>query len=671
MDDDDQLETLLAGLEVAVTADKRVAALQSIQTYIEGADDVLHTDQLTASLKVQLKNQNHLVSSLALSILPTYVAKVASSKQSTKAHNVKVVLHATLSTVLEKLGDQKEKIREEARLTVVEMAKAAFAVSPSGSTLAKDGHTAVAMFEKVFKEAGLASKIAKVKEQSTLVLIPLREEIEKFPLRPFLPSLVEQLSDADQGVREAARTACIGLFSNATPIAKSDLKKELEKKAVRKQTADAILAEVLGGASANIVEAKATTSSTAETHFTERPHYDGEQATAPAARSVSRLGGGGGAAAADSGDDSVKPVYIASQWDLERTMSAMLPYFEGKETEHNWLTREQSIVKMRGMLKTGVHESFREGFFAAIKQIHEGILKATASLRTTLSMHGLQLITELAQNMREDLDGLAETFVTSLVKMAGFTKKIVANASQKAVQSILRYVSYRHKLLELIWQTLHDKTVATRGFMCGHLITILETHGKLHKHAIEGHGGLEIIEKFCKKALPDQNPDVREKARTALYKIETIWPAVGVSIVDSLDAAIRKQVESNRGKTPATSALPSTPQAKFAPARARTPATGPSHAILAAKRAAAAKLAQERRDRQEAEASTPLHMDARGEEDEDEDEEGTEPSSPPSNGSEVDKPKRRCEPCVAQSRSSLYESYCQQSQSPQQQSCQY
>lgn len=442
--------------------------------------------------------------------------------------------------------------------------------------------------------------------------MPLRKAVDKFPLRPFLPALVEQLSDADPGVREAARTACINLFSSATATAKSELKKEMEKKAVRKQTADAILAQVL---SSTTLEVDRPVVAEAKANLSALQRGAEEMERKPIARSASRMGG-----QAETIDDGISPVYIASPGDLDRTFTAMMPSFEGKETEHNWLAREQSILKLRGMLRTGVQDQLYDGFLAGLKSIHEGILKATASLRTTLSIHGLHLVSELAQRMGEGLDSLAEPLIMFTIKMAGLTKKLAATASQVAVREILTHVSYRHKFLDLIWQNVQEKTVTTRAFMCGHLITILEVHGSHHrKHFIEAHGGLDIIERFLKKAVPDQNKDVREKAREALYLVEKIWPPLAAQIINSLDAATKKQVDSNRGKVTESNSVGAnkasgnnTTKTPGTPAERRPGGTGPSSVILAAKRAAAARVAQERRNQEEADDSFQLQDEGEG-----------------------------------------------------------
>lgn len=53
-----------------------------------------------------------------------------------------------------------------------------------------------------------------------------------FPLRPYLPLLVELLEDSDSNVREVARQSVVELFTGptVTDAARADLKKEMAKK---------------------------------------------------------------------------------------------------------------------------------------------------------------------------------------------------------------------------------------------------------------------------------------------------------------------------------------------------------------------------------------------------------------------------------------------------------
>lgn len=656
MDDEDaitQLRDLLTALERGGnTTQTRITALQNLYTFLEQQEeesDLLNDvhDEIVNGLRAQLKVANPLVTAKVLSVLPIVTDRLTIRQDGHCLHRVRYVMQTLLPPLLACLGDTRDRSREASKAIIVQIAKAASAVTPLAATAAnhssiKSSHeTPFALFERIVIESGLTSKVPRVKEQITLLLPVLRQSIEKFPLRPFLPSLVDHLSDADANVREASRATVISLFSNASPTAKSELKKEMEKKGTRKQTVDAIIEQVF---SASITPAdpvdepehairKPPTTTSSNRFSTLNAALAAEEvgsgpSSRSASRSASRMGGAG-----DAKENDIRPVYIASSHELERAFATMVPHFEGKETEHNWQNREQDVVKIRGMLKTSTYQAHPSAFASGIRLLSEGILKAVASLRTTLSIHGITLISELAQQMGDDLEAQAEVFFTALIRMAGFTKKIVANASQATVGEILKSVSYRHKYLELISQGMQDKNFGMRAAMCQHLDTILSVHGKHRKHALEGHAGLSAITTICKKGLADPNKDVRAFARNAFYRVEQIWPSTARVIYDSLDMSIQKQVESNR--LPAGQTVPQTPAptrtaapAMSSIASPRTPSNkiGPSSALLAAKRAAAASLAKERKEKAEREAQIQAEREMMMAEDEDEEDLMSSPS---------------------------------------------
>lgn len=56
---------------------------------------------------------------------------------------------------------------------------------------------------------------------------------------------------------------------------------------------------------------------------------------------------------------------------------------QGKETEHNWAAREQSIQRVRGMLKGEVHTRFHEAFLLGLKNgFINASLKTVGAVRT-------------------------------------------------------------------------------------------------------------------------------------------------------------------------------------------------------------------------------------------------------------------------------------------------
>lgn len=84
-----------------------------------------------------------------------------------------------------------------------------------------------------------------------------------FPMRPYLPSLVEALEDSDPSVRECAKTSVVELFTGpgVTDAARADLKKELTKKGVRKTIVDLVLSKVLAVGAGSTTPAMSETGS--------------------------------------------------------------------------------------------------------------------------------------------------------------------------------------------------------------------------------------------------------------------------------------------------------------------------------------------------------------------------------------------------------------------------
>ncbi|KAN0062589.1 suppressor of tub2 mutation [Thecaphora frezii] len=634
MADPDYVYELTQRVHSTIDSDKKVAAVHALHEHLQQAGYVVEADLVTAALKTALRGSNQALSNSALSFLSLYVSllyPVAPNTehhepQATINHNVRLLVSSITSSVLEKLGDQKERIREAARNVLVELGRAAYGVS--GAQLASNGkgkevESALGIFERLLREGGLAAKFARIREQAVLVLGPIRRLCEKYPVRPLLPTMVDLLADADPAVREASRTTLVSLFLNASPAAKAELKKELEKKGVRKQTMDAILKEVLVGGGPSAASASASAAVAAPptpAGYMPVPRSAGAGAASqnPSSLRTSR-GPGASALSAESstahavlwrkghlpGSDDIKPVYIASRSDLERTFQSFLPFFEGKETEKNWSQREQSIVKIRGMLKADIHRQFGEAnFVAGVRLMQEGVLKALASLRTTLSMHAICLLAELPVEVGDDLAPCVEAFLSALMRMAGFTKKIVANATQEAASAIFVHVSYRHLFLQLIWFGLQEKNVATRTFAAEHLTIVLAVHASHRKHGIESHGGLDMLDKCLKRGLADANPEVRAKSRDAFWRFYAVWTGEAKVMFNALDAAARKQVMSTAPPgTDVEAATEAKPKTLGIPTRRPG---GPSGAILAAKRAASAKAAQER-ERKMAEEAAAAH----------------------------------------------------------------
>ncbi|KAG6335300.1 hypothetical protein ID866_3784 [Astraeus odoratus] len=595
----DQLEKLINQCK-SNDVDGKVDAVVKLQAEFEASVEIVDPEPLIAVLKSCLRHANQHLSTATLSALPPFLSLVIPSNNRTRPFSPSLSTSSSTSTldvvtlrqvmtaflpspgVFERLGDAREKARDKAREAVVIIGGFAFRSSPSGSRpgTGKGPESPLAMFERLLKESGLGSKVWRVREQSILVLVHIRRTHSLFPMRPYLSLLVDALEDTDGNVRACAMPAVIELFTGpgVTDAARADLKKEMSKKNVRKTIVDNVLSKLMN--SSRSTRANTPQSETSDT--TEPPprkEYippslmlqnrrptvaatSSEPTVAPpVSRSVSHGSGSkeisrplsrAGTVASpmlsqpsSEGAGTVEPAFIASSKDLENEFAAMTKAFEGKETEHNWAARERAIQRVRGMLKGDIYMRYHDVFFQCLKDgFIQNSLKTLASLRTTVASNTCSLYSELAVALGTGIDPFYETVVAHLIRMAGFTKKIIAQQSQQTLTTVIQHASSHPRvLLPLLSSTLQDKNVQTRVYGVGHMKDYLQIHGLRSKSHIESAGGLDFLEKSVKKALADANPGVRESARGLFWVFNGVWPDRATIISESLDATARKQLE--------------------------------------------------------------------------------------------------------------------------------
>ena len=332
--------------------------------------------------------------------------------------------------------------------------------------------------------------------------------------KSFVPYLVANLEEHDGGVREVAKQVVVELFRNAPEHAKTDLRKQLKANSVRKSISDQILAQIGVGPSPPELDLKASTQSLSQLEHLNPPNGLADNI-------MSDLAG-----PASQEDAALEPIYVHSQRELDEHFRSMAPYFEGKETEQNWMHRDKGVLKLRRLIKGNSPAEFHNAFLANIKSLLEGILKVANSLRTTTSTNGCQLVQELARTLASALDPMVEILLQNFIKMTANTKHITADNGNIVTDVIFSHVTYSKRLLEHIWYACQDKNASTRTCAPAWLKTILkrQQHNKAY---FENSGGLDLSEKCIKKGLADANPRVREGMRGTYWIFTKGWPERG------------------------------------------------------------------------------------------------------------------------------------------------
>ncbi|KAK7413709.1 suppressor of tub2 mutation [Neonectria punicea] len=414
----------------------------------------------------------------------------------------------TLPIIIDKLGDQKDKFRSLATHSLVTL----FAVAPVD-------------VERVVRNSAMGGKNPRAKEAAMAWLLQMHND-QGLPFRGYVPLLMDLLEDADGMVRDAAKGTVIELFRDAPNTAKSDLKRQLKNFKVRPAIEQAIVKEL------------APTST--------RPETPAAEVAAPAPRPALSASVSSASAAdrpitpgIDTKPEALEPLFVNTNRELDDIFKEMAWFFEGKESEQNWLKREQYVGKLRRLNVGNAPSDFADTFLSGIRSMLDGIIKTVNSLRTSLSKEGCALVQEIATTFGPALDPMVELLMQTFIKLSAGTKKISSQLANVTIEIILSRVSYTPRLMQHVWGACQDKNVAPRTYATGWVKTIIKKEAH-HKSHVEHTGGVDLMEKCIKKGLSDANPAVREKMRSTYWAFWGVWPARADAIMNDLDGTAQK-----------------------------------------------------------------------------------------------------------------------------------
>ncbi|KAF9870057.1 hypothetical protein CkaCkLH20_12416 [Colletotrichum karsti] len=505
---EEQVDDLLKILRSEASIDVKVQHVTGIKSGIKqhNVPDVL-IPQVFDGLRTASVSQHAILVNAGFTALNHLLTRL--SRQEPK-YIAKEAKH-TLPLVIDKLGDPKEKFRSLA--------------SQALTTI----YTAAPMdVERSVRNVAMVGKNPRAKEAGMHWLLYMHQE-HGMQFRAYVPTLMELLEDADGMVRDVAKSTVIELFRNAPGTAKSDLKRQLKNFKVRPAIEQAIVKELAPSG--------------------ERPETPHDAPAPPVTRpklgaSVSSLASERPITPAPPAEarSEVEPAYVNTKGELDDIFREMMLYFDGRESEQNWLKREESMTKLRRLIAGNVPQDYPDIFLLGLKGLLDGIIKAVNSLRTSLSKEGCSLVQDIALTFGPGMDPLVELLMQTFIKLSAATKKISSQLANTTVDIIIGRVTYNSRIMQHISMACQDKNVQPRTYASGWLKTILNKEAN-HKSHIEHGGGLDMVEKSIKRGLNDANPGVRERMRGTYWVFAQIWPARAEALKDALEPTAQKLLD--------------------------------------------------------------------------------------------------------------------------------
>ncbi|KAG5439973.1 hypothetical protein PCK2_000665 [Pneumocystis canis] len=375
--------------------ERKIETLVGLKRFIKRNDVSLDAVPLLLDgLRMGLISANSLVAMHSLTCLGHLIKRIVLQD----AGRLRASAGFLLPLLIDKLGDMRDKAREVALNALIELWK----VIPVD-------------VEKGIKEFGFMSKIWRTREHSLYWLLKMHQMQIGFSFRSLMPSIIKMLEDANDSVRDAAKDVIIELFKNTSNHAKNDLKRELMEQNIRKKLVLYILDQLQLQADNDFMSSRGSEymHDTDVTNASTRRMYN-ESIAGTSSFSSNYILNLNGAEM-----EQMDPAWVCSSKELETEIQEMLPAFEGKETDNNWVMREKHIVRLRALLRGNVYKEYSSVFISGFKLLVDGIIKAVRinSLRTTLSLSGLQFIKDVAIVVGPAIDQSVEVLLSNLIRV--------------------------------------------------------------------------------------------------------------------------------------------------------------------------------------------------------------------------------------------------------------
>lgn len=401
--------------------------------------------------------------------------------------------------------------------------------------------------EKYIKDNALIHSNARVRAESIVFVSDLIELNKNFNFQQLLPNVVNMLRDRNIEVVKNAEVLLVKYYT----IHKSkvqELADELTSQKIESKKAIKLLRSIDATAAA-FFEAEAKTSTSNKPMIDtfsnlSRTQKKTSSTLAPNVRlaksSSTDFSDILGSVPTAKLDQSISPVVVHSSSSLQKEIEALLPPFQGKETEFNWNNREKNIIKLRGLI-IGNSEKYPDASVSGIRLMLDGINKSILSLRTTLSSNGCQLVKEIAFYMNSNIDPIAESLFNPLATLTSATKKISSLNAFGAICVLLANTSFNGRLFNHCYNLFLDKNIQPRLYSSTFFRIFIQRHsGRLD------NSQLETLHRWIAKGICDPNTTVRESMRVTFWIFYRFFTEQAQTIITKQDMNVKKALERSR-----------------------------------------------------------------------------------------------------------------------------
>ncbi|NXW29247.1 CLAP1 protein, partial [Phaetusa simplex] len=511
--------------------------LEHDQTMLDKMVDGLATSWVNSS--------NYKVVLLGIDILSALVSRLQD--------RFKAQIGTVLPSLLDRLGDSKDSVREQDQTLLLKIMEQA--ANPQY------------VWDRML--GGFKHKNFRTREGICLCLIATLNAsgAQSLTLSKIVPHICNLLGDPNSQVRDAAINSLVEIYRHVGERVRADL----SKKGLPQSRLNVIFTkfdEVQK--SGNMIQ------SSGDKIFDDEDSVDGNRpssassSTSSKAPANSRRVGMGttrrigsaalgsksstakeGAGAVDEEDfikafEDVPTVQIYSSRDLEESINKIREILS--DDKHDWEQRVSALKKIRSLLLAGAAEY--DNFFQHLRLLDGAFKLSAKDLRSQVVREACITLGHLSSVLGNKFDHGAEAIMPTIFNLIPNSAKVMATSGVVAVRLIIRH-THIPRLIPIITSNCTSKSVAVRRRCFEFLDLLLQ---EWQTHSLERH--VSVLAETIKKGIHDADSEARIEARKCYWGFHSHFSREAEHLYHTLESSYQKALQSHLKNSDSIVSLP-------------------------------------------------------------------------------------------------------------------
>uniref|UniRef100_A0A8C8SMJ4 Cytoplasmic linker associated protein 1 n=1 Tax=Pelusios castaneus TaxID=367368 RepID=A0A8C8SMJ4_9SAUR len=498
-------------------SDKQKSAdLEHDQTMLDKMVDGLATSWVNSS--------NYKVVLLGMDILSALVSRLQD--------RFKAQIGTVLPSLLDRLGDAKDSVREQDQTLLLKIMEQAS--NPQY------------VWDRLL--GGFKHKNFRTREGICLCLIATLNVsgAQSLTLSKIVPHICNLLGDPNSQVRDAAINSLVEIYRHVGERVRADLsKKGLPQSRIGMPI----------GKYFNFTLVMAGYGSSLDKNFDDDDSVDGNRpssassSTSSKAPPNSRRVGMGTArrlGSATLGSKSTGKVIIYSSRDLEESINKIREILS--DDKHDWEQRVSALKKIRSLLIAGAAE--HDNFFQHLRLLDGAFKLSAKDLRSQVVREACITLGHLSSVLGNKFDHGAEAIMPTIFNLIPNSAKVMSTSGVVAVRLIIRH-THIPRLIPIITSNCTSKSVAVRRRCFAFLDLLLQ---EWQTHSLERH--ISVLAETIKKGIHDADSEARIEARKCYWGFHNHFSREAEHLYHMLESSYQKALQSHLKNSDSIVSLP-------------------------------------------------------------------------------------------------------------------